>query len=54
MSKKASISEKESQVIIECVNIWISCISFDNKLINELYKEQVGGGNNSFINILVD
>jgi hypothetical protein len=39
LSNKGSISEEERQIIAECLNIWISLITYDPSRLIELYND---------------
>ena len=41
-------------MVIECLNIWVSIISFDNTLLQDVFEEEKNKKGVSFSDILID
>lgn len=39
LKKEAKITELDRQVVAECLDIWVSCITFKNELLLSIYGE---------------
>lgn len=37
LRKQSLINEKDRQVVAECLDIWVSCITFNNELLLKIY-----------------
>ena len=53
LRKQSAIREQDRQVVAECLDIWVSCITFNNELMLKIYGDGETG-NTEIVTMLLE
>ena len=54
LKKQSSITSMDKQVVAECLDIYVSCVTFNNEMLLDVYGESDESSNSEIAGILTD